>query len=159
MNQAYVHTYPCPLGLPHQHPACVKSSQNPGLSCLNLHGRFPLAILYMVVRLCEPSSPSSSQPPLTPLCPHVRSLPVPLYYCPGTKLFCTICFISVDFTLKLVTLVSARYLPNALGLQDFWLTPTPERVGEFVPMLSLKLLTFILIRPVYIMSLPLNQPQ
>ena len=46
----------------------------------------------MVVYLCQTWSPSSSCPPL-PLCPHVHSLLLCLYSCPGTRFNYTVFYI------------------------------------------------------------------
>ena len=79
---------PEPLFHPQSHPS--RSSQNSELNslCYTAASR-QLSILHMVVyRQC--CSPSLSQLLLPPLCPHVHSLCLCLYFCPAHRLICTI---------------------------------------------------------------------
>ena len=49
-----------------------------------------LSILHMVMHICQSQSPSSSLPPLPPLCPHVGALHLHIYSCPPDRLISTI---------------------------------------------------------------------
>ena len=53
-------------------------------------GSYQLAVLHMVVYICQSSTHSSSRPLLPLLCPHDLSLRLCLCSCPANRFICTI---------------------------------------------------------------------
>ena len=71
VNQLHVYRLALPLGLPsHTHPT-LQVTAEPQAELPALNGGFPLSQLFHGRQcMCQPSCPSSSHPPLSPLCPH-----------------------------------------------------------------------------------------
>ena len=72
-------------------PNYSRSSQSTKVSFLYYpEASHQLSILHTVVHICQSQSPSSSLPPLPPLCPHVGSLHLHIYSCPPDRFISTI---------------------------------------------------------------------
>ena len=88
VNQLYVYVYiyPCPLKSPtHHHPCPSRSSQSIELSSLCLATCHQRSILHTVVCVFQPSLPFIPTSPS----PHVHSLCLHLYSCPGNRFITT----------------------------------------------------------------------
>ena len=99
VTQVYVYIYPhipsllsLPPALPIP-PLQVVTKHRADLPVLC--SSFPLAILHLLVYICQCYFVASSQPPLPLLCPQVRSLRLHLYSCPATRFISTIFLDSV----------------------------------------------------------------
>ena len=94
VNQLYAYMYPHipfllslpPTLLIPPLQVVTKHRADPPVLCSS----FPLAILPLVVYICQCYSLTTSQAPLPPLCPQVHSQRLHLYYCPTTRFLSTI---------------------------------------------------------------------
>ena len=130
VNQLFVYIYPHSpslLSLPPTLPIPPsRSSQSIELiSRCYAAASHQLSILHLAVYTCQCCSLTSSQLPLPPLCPQVRSLCLCLYSCPVTRFIGTVFLDSIYVCYNVSLLKKSSYGEKSLLL--IWYTINEER--------------------------------